>query len=229
MAAKDRMAVLAAMMEQGVIPVFYNPDAEVCVRVIQACADGGAKCAEFTNRGDFAAQVFFDVTRHFAKADPSVIMGAGSIVDAPTAGTYIANGAKFVVGPLLSAEVAKLCNRRGIPYSPGCGSATEIGDAQELGCEIVKLFPGSSVGGPGFVRSVMAPMPWTRIMPTGGVEPTEASLREWFGAGIVACGIGSKLITKPLLDAKDYQGIEENVRRTVQSIKAIRAEMAGRS
>lgn len=229
MAAKDRMAVLSAMMEQGVVPVFYHPDAEICVNVIQACANGGAKCAEFTNRGDFAAHVFFDVTRHFARADPSVIMGVGSVVDAPTAGIYIANGAKFVVGPLINADVARTCNRRGIPYSPGCGSATEIGDAQELGCEIVKLFPGSCVGGPDFVRSVMAPMPWTRIMPTGGVEPTQESLRAWFGAGIVACGIGSRLITKQLLDAKDYQGIEENVRKTVKLIRTIRAEMAGTS
>ena len=125
MAAKDRMAVLAAMMDQSVIPVFYHPDVELCKDVIQACANGGAKCVEFTNRGDFASQVFLDVTRYFAKADPSVIMGVGSICDAPTAGIYIANGAKFVVGPLLNADVAKVCNRRGIPYSPGCGSATE--------------------------------------------------------------------------------------------------------
>ena len=178
------------------------------------------------NRGDFAAHVFCDVARHFAKADASVIMGAGSVVDAPTAGIYIANGAKFIVGPLISADVAKLCNRRGIPYSPGCGSVTEIGDAQELGCEIVKVFPGSSAGGPDFVKSVMAPMPWTRIMPTGGVAPTHESLREWFGAGIAACGIGSKLIVKQLLDAGDYRGIEENVRRTVKLVKTIRAEMA---
>lgn len=226
MAAKDRMAVLSAMMEQGVIPVFYHPDVEVCINVIQACANGGAKCIEFTNRGDFASHVFLDVTRHFTTADPSVIMGVGSIVDAPTAGIYIANGARFVVGPLLNAEVGKVCNRRGIPYSPGCGSATEIGDAQELGCEIVKVFPGSSVGGPEFVKSVMGPMPWTRIMPTGGVEPTEESLRKWFGAGIVACGIGSNLITKKQIEAKDYKGIEDTVSKTVGLIKRIRAELA---
>jgi 2-dehydro-3-deoxyphosphogluconate aldolase/(4S)-4-hydroxy-2-oxoglutarate aldolase len=226
MATKDRMAVLTAMMEQSVIPVFYHPDVELCKSVIQACANGGAKCVEFTNRGDFAAHVFLEVTRYFAKADPSVIMGVGSIVDAPTAALFIANGAKFVVGPLLNAEVAKVCNRRGVPYSPGCGSATEIGDAQELGVEIVKVFPGSSVGGPDFVKSVMGPMPWTRIMPTGGVEPTEESLRKWFGAGIVACGIGSNMITKKLLDAKDYQGIEENVRKTVQLAATIKAELA---
>src|SRR5664279_3617029 len=222
----DRMAVLSAMLDQGVIPVFNHPDAEVCKKVIQACANGGAKCVEFTNRGDFASHVFFEVTRHFARTDPSVIMGVGSIVDAPTAGVYIANGAKFVVGPLLNADVAKVCNRRGIPYSPGCGSATEIGDAQELGCEIVKVFPGSSVGGPDFVKSVMGPMPWTRIMPTGGVEPTEESLRKWFGAGIVACGIGGNMITKALLDAQDYQGIEAKVHQTVQLIKTIKAELA---
>src|ERR1044072_8441970 len=170
---KDRMTVLAAMMEQGVIPVFYHPDVEVCQKVIQACANGGAKCIEFTNRGDFASHVFYDVTRYFDKADPSVIMGVGSIVDAPTAGIYIANGAKFVVGPLLNADVAKVCKRRGIPYSPGCGSATEIGYAQELGCEIVKVFPGSSVGGPDFVKSILGPMPWTRIMANGGVPICE--------------------------------------------------------
>lgn len=228
MAAKDRMAVLAAMMDQSIIPVFYDPDVEVCKNVIQACANGGAKCIEFTNRGDFASHVFYEVTKYFAKADPSVIMGVGSIVEAPTAGIYIANGAKFIVGPLLNAEVAKVCNRRGIPYSPGCGSATEIGDAQELGCEIVKVFPGASVGGPEFVKGVMGPMPWTRIMPTGGVEPDEASLRKWFGAGIVACGIGSNLITKELLKAKDYKGIEENVRKTIALVKQIKAELAAK-
>jgi 2-dehydro-3-deoxyphosphogluconate aldolase/(4S)-4-hydroxy-2-oxoglutarate aldolase len=225
MAAKDRMAVLAAMMDQSIIPVFYDPDVEVCRNVIQACANGGAKCVEFTNRGDFAAHVFLEVTRHFASADPSVIMGVGSIVDAPTAAIYIANGARFVVGPLLNAEVARLCNRRGIPYSPGCGSATEIGAAQELGCEIVKVFPGASVGGPEFVRSVMAPMPWTRIMPTGGVEPTEDSLRKWFGAGIVACGVGSNLITKELLQAKDYAGIEAKVRHAIALTQRIKREL----
>ena len=222
MPGKDRLSVLLAMMEQGVIPVFYHPDVDVCMRVIQACANGGAKCIEFTNRGDFASHVFHTVTSHFATADQSVIMGVGSIVDAPTAGIYIANGARFVVGPLLNAEVAKVCNRRGIPYSPGCGTATEIGYAQELGCEIVKVFPGSSVGGPDFVKSILGPMPWTRIMPTGGVEATEQSLREWFKAGIVACGIGSNLVTKELLDKKDYDGIEARVRDTIALIRKVR-------
>ena len=221
---KDRMAVLTALMDQGVIPVFYHPDVEVCKKVIQACADGGAPCIEFTNRGDFASHVFYEVTKHFASADPRVIMGVGSIVDAPTAGIYIANGAKFVVGPILNADVAKVCNRRKIPYSPGCGSASEISYAEELGCESVKVFPGSSVGGPDFVKAVLGPMPWTRIMPTGGVDPDEASVKKWFGAGIVAAGMGSKLITQELLDAGDYAGITQKVRETVDLIKKVRGK-----
>jgi len=216
------MTVLAALMDQGVVPVFSHPDPDVCIGVIQACANGGAKCVEFTNRGDFAAQVFADVTRHFAKADPSVIMGIGSIVDAPTAGLFIAYGANFVVGPMTNPEVARVCNRRMIAYSPGCATATEISQAQELGCEIVKVFPGGSVGGPEFVKAVLGPMPWTKIMPTGGVDVTEASLKPWFDAGIVACGMGSNLITKALLDAGDYAGIEARVRDTVELIKTIR-------
>ena len=221
---KDRMAVLAALMDQGVIPVFYHPDPAICIKVIEACSAGGAKCIEFTNRGDYAAHTFLEVARHFDKADPSVIMGVGSFVDAPTAGIYIANGAKFVVGPILNADVAKVCNRRKVPYSPGCGSASEISYAEELGCEIVKVFPGSQVGGPEFIKAVMGPMPWTRILPTGGVDPDAASVKAWFGAGIVAAGMGSKLITKEMLDAQDYKGIENKVRDTVQLIKRVRGK-----
>ena len=222
--AKDRLAVLSAMIDQGVIPVFYHPDVEVCKNVIQACANGGAKCIEFTNRGDFAWHVFMEVTQHFQKADPSVIMGVGSVVDAPTAALYMANGANFVVGPILNAEVARACNRHCIPYSPGCGSASEVSEAHELGCEIVKIFPGSCVGGPEFVSNIRGPMPWTKLMPTGGVDPTEESLTKWFKAGIVAAGMGSKLITKELLAAKDYKGIEKKVAETIALIKKIRGK-----
>ena len=220
----DRMSVLAAMIDQGIIPVFYHPDVELSKNVIQACANGGAKCIEFTNRGDFAAFTFLDVTRHFAKADPSVIMGVGSIVDAPTAGLYINAGAKFVVGPLLNPDVAKVCNRRKIPYSPGCGSASEIGQAEELGVEIVKIFPGSSVGGPDFVKAMLGPCPWTKIMPTGGVDCTPESLTKWFKAGVSCVGMGSNLITKELLDAKDFSGIEKKVRETIALVRSIRGK-----
>lgn len=222
--AVDRMTVLSAMMGQGVIPVFYHPDVEVCTNVIQACADGGAKCVEFTNRGDFADEVFRALSHHFAKADPSVILGAGSIVDAPTAGAYIQSGARFVVGPLLNPDVAKVCNRRKIAYCPGCGTLSEIGQAEELGCEIVKVFPGSTIGGPEFVKSALAPCPWSKIMPTGGVDCTEESLTAWFKAGVVCVGMGSNLVTKALLDAKDYAGIAKRVADTIALIHRIQGK-----
>ena len=224
----DRLSVLTALETQGVVPVFYHADPEVCAEVIRACARGGARAIEFTNRGDFAWETFTALSKQFAQTDPDIIMGVGSILDAPTAALYLASGARFVISPCLVPEVAQVCNRRQVAYSPGCGSVRDISEAQALGCEIVKLFPGASVGGPDFVKAVLGPMPWTKIMPTGGVDPDEASIAKWFGAGIVACGVGSNLITKKLLDAKDFKGIEENVRKTIALVKSIKAELAAK-
>lgn len=226
MAQYDRMAVLNAIFDAGIVPVFYNKDPETTIRIVEACARGGARCVEFTNRGDLAHHVFTEAVRHVMANKLDVIMGVGSIADAPTAALYIANGANFVVGPLLNEEVARLCNRRKIAYSPGCGSVTEIGQAEELGVEIVKVFPGSEVGGPAFVKSVLGPCPWTRIMPTGGVDATRESLKSWVKAGVAAVGAGSKLITKELVDAKDWDGLAEKVAQSVHWIKEIRTEMA---
>ena len=219
----DRLSVLTALQTQGVVPVFYHPDYEVCVEVIRACARGGATAIEFTNRGDFAWDVFTQLSKEFAKTNPEIILGVGSILDAPTAGMYLASGARFVISPCLVPEVAQVCNRRMVAYSPGCGSVRDISEAQALGCEIVKLFPGSSVGGPEFVKAVMGPMPWSKIMPTGGVDPDEASIKKWFGAGIVAAGMGSKLITNEAIANKDWAGIEAKVRDTVATIARVRA------
>ena len=220
----DRLAVLTALEAQGVAPVFYHPDPEVCLAVIRACARGGAKAIEFTNRGDFAVDLFGDIARELQKTDPDVILGIGSVIDAGTAALYLNRGARFVVSPCLVPEVARVCNRRMTAYFPGCGSVTEIGQAHELGCDIVKLFPGASVGGPDFVKAVLGPMPWTKIMPTGGVDPDEASIAKWFGSGIVAAGMGSKLITDTAVKAGDWAAIEAQVRKTVHAIAAFRAK-----
>lgn len=219
----DRLSVLTALESQGVCPVFYHADPDVSLNVIRACARGGAKAIEFTNRGDFAVDLFGDLSRELQKTDPDVILGIGSVVDAGTASLYLNRGARFVVSPGLIEEVARTCNRRMTAYFPGCGSVTEILKAQELGCEIVKLFPGSSVGGADFVKAVLGPMPWTKIMPTGGVDPDEASIAKWFGAGIVAAGMGSKLITDAAVRAGDWAGIEAQTRKTVDAIAAFRA------
>lgn len=224
MARFDRLTVLNTMVELGLVPVFYNADVEVAKKIVTACAAGGAKVVEFTNRGDFAPQVFLELSRHFAKADPSIILGVGSVIDAPTAALYIAYGTNFVVGPSLNPEVARLCNRRKVAYSPGCGSATEISEAEELGVEIVKVFPGSSVGGPGFVKSILGPCPWTRIMPTGGVDATEESIRAWFSAGVTCVGIGSQLVTKALVAAGDFDSISQKAAQVLQWIREARGK-----
>ncbi|MFH1571018.1 MAG: bifunctional 4-hydroxy-2-oxoglutarate aldolase/2-dehydro-3-deoxy-phosphogluconate aldolase [Gemmatimonadota bacterium] len=225
MARFDRMTVLNAIYDVGVVPVFYHKDPEIAIAVTEACMEGGARCVEFTNRGDLAYKVFTAAVEHVLAKNLDVIMGVGSVVDAPTAGLYIASGANFVVGPLLNPDVAKVCNRRKVPYSPGCGSASEIAQAEELGVEIVKVFPGKEVGGPAFVKSVLAPCPWTRIMPTGGVDATRESLEAWFQAGVACVGIGSNLITKELLAAKDWKGLAAKVKQTVGWIQEIRAGM----
>lgn len=194
MARFSRLEVLNTIVETGLVPVFYNPDIEVAKQVVQACAAGGAKVVEFTNRGDFAAEVFRQLSQYVSEEAPDIILGVGSVIDAPTAALYIAYGTNFVVGPILNEQIARLCNRRKVAYSPGCGSASEISYAEELGVEIVKIFPGSAVGGPGFVKAVLGPCPWTRIMPTGGVDATEESTKAWFEAGVACVGMGSKLI-----------------------------------
>jgi 2-dehydro-3-deoxyphosphogluconate aldolase/(4S)-4-hydroxy-2-oxoglutarate aldolase len=210
------------MIDLGLVPVFYHKDIEVAQKIIAACADGGARVIEFTNRGDFAYHVFTELSRYFAQADPQIILGVGSVVDAPTAAMYIASGANFVVGPLLNPEVARLCNRRKIAYSPGCGSVSEIAEAEELGVEIVKLFPGSSVGGPAFVKAVLGPCPWTRLMPTGGVDATQESITAWFKAGVACVGMGSNLITKEAVVAGNFGVITQNVAQVLTWIKAAR-------
>lgn len=209
MARFSRIEVYNAILETGIVPVFYNPDVEIAKQVISACYEGGIRVFEFTNRGDFAHEVFAELSKWSKDACPEMILGIGSIVDAPTASLYLQLGANFVVGPLLNPDVFKVCNRRQVAYSPGCATTTEIGMAQELGAEIVKIFPGGDVGGPLFVKNIKGPMPWSKIMVTGGVAPTEENLTKWFEAGVDAVGIGSNLFPKEVIQNKEWNKISE--------------------
>lgn len=188
------------------VPVFYHSDIEIAKNIVKACYDGGVRAFEFTNRGEFAHEVFGELVRYAAKECPEMIMGIGSIVDAPTAALYIQLGANFIVGPLFNPEVAKVANRRLVPYAPGCGSVSEVGFAQEAGCDICKVFPGDVLG-TAFVKGLKAPMPWSNLMVTGGVKPEEANLKGWFDAGVTCVGMGSNLFPADLIKAKNWAGI----------------------
>jgi 2-dehydro-3-deoxyphosphogluconate aldolase / (4S)-4-hydroxy-2-oxoglutarate aldolase len=227
MARFRRLEVLQAMIESGLVPVFYHEDPDVARKVAKAVTAGGARVLEFTNRGDFAYRVFCDLIKCCDQEFPGLILGVGSVVEPETAALYINSGANFVVGPVFNADIARLCNRRKIPYCPGCGSASEISRAEECGVEICKIFPGAEVGGPDFVKSILAPMPWTCIMPTGGVEATRESIEKWFKAGVACVGIGSSLISKERLAADDFAAISTKTADVLQWIRDVRGKMAG--
>ena len=218
MARFARLTVLNSMIDVGLVPVFHHGDIDTAKSIVTALSRGGARAVEFTNRGDHAFEVFSELERYCSAELPDVILGAGTVVDEVTAATYINLGANFVVGPSLDRRVAEVCNRRKVAYSPGCGTATEIALAHELGCEIVKVFPGGLVGGPAFVKAVRGPCPWALLMPTGGVDITRESLTDWFTAGVPCVGIGSKLVSSDLVEAADWTALEQ---RTVDVISTI--------
>ena len=222
MAKFSKLEVLNIASEQGMVPLFYNPDITIGKKLLTACYEGGSRVLEFTNRGDFAHEVFRELNL-FSRAElPEMVLGVGSVTDAGTASLYMQLGANFIVSASLREDIAKVCNRRKVPYMPGCGTLTEIGKAEELGCDIVKLFPGS-VYGPGFVKSIKGPQPWTTIMPTGGVTPEKENLKAWFDAGVTCVGMGSKLISKTIIANADYEGLTEKVKTTLALIQDLKS------
>ena len=222
MARFNKMQVLDAIVSTGMVPVYYNKDVEIAKQVVKACYEGGVRAFEFTNRGDFAHEVFAELIKFATKECPELVLGVGSIVDAGTASLYLQLGANFVVGPLFNPEIAKVCNRRLVPYTPGCGSVSEIGFAQEVGCDLCKIFPAGNVGGPSFVKNIKAPMPWSMIMATGAVEPTEENLSPWFKAGVTCVGMGSKLFPKEMIAAGNWEAISTLCRDALATIKKYR-------
>lgn len=220
----NKIQVLAAMSQTGMIPVFYNRDIDIAKNVVRACYQGGIRVFEFTNRGDFAHEVFGELVKFCSVECPEIIVGVGSVVDAPAAALYIQLGANFVVGPLFNPEVAKVCNRRLVPYIPGCGSVSEIGFAQEAGCDICKVFPAANLGGPSFVKNIKAPMPWSMIMVTGGIEATYENLSAWIKAGVTCLGIGSDLFPDSIIKAKEWAEITRLCSDALAIIKQVRKE-----
>ena len=221
MAKFSRLEVVTKMMETGMVPLFYHSDLEVAKKTLKACYQGGARLLEFTSRGDFAYQIFDQLNKYVLSELPEMIMGVGSVTDAAAASLYMQLGANFIVTPVLREDIAIVCNRRKILWSAGCGSLTEISRAEELGGEIIKLFPGSTYG-PEFVKAVKGPQPWTSIMPTGGVSTEEDNLKAWFESGVVCVGMGSKLISNEILANGDYNRLKNNVKNTLELIQKIK-------
>ncbi len=219
MAQFTRIEVAQVMKETGLVPLFFHNNIEVAKQVLKACYDGGARLMEFTARGDFAHEVFGELTKYAVSELPGMIMGVGSVTDAAAASLYMQLGANFIVTPVLREDIAVICNRRKVMWSPGCGSLAEIARAEELGCEIVKLFPGG-IYGPDFVKAIKGPQSWTSIMPTGGVSPTKESLEGWFNAGVTCVGIGSKLIAKNNNGSYDLEKIKSQTKTALDIIKS---------
>lgn len=224
MARFSRLDVYNAVLSSGLVPLFYHGDVKVAECVADAFAEGGTRVIEFTNRGDKALKVFNHLNEYLEAKKSPVMLGVGSVMDAPTAALYIAHGANFIVSPIFNPEIARLCNRRKIPYMPGCATTSEISQAEEMGAEIVKIFPGETVGGPSYIKAVLGPMPWSRIMPTGGVEATRESLEKWFKAGAACVGMGSNLAKKEWIAAGDYGSMRDTVSKVLNWIQEIRAK-----
>ncbi len=222
MARYSRIEVTLKMKETGIVPLFYHPETDICKSVVKALYDGGMRIFEFTNRGDFAHEIFSELNKFALKELQGMILGVGSVMDGATASLYMQLGANFIVSPVLKEDVAIACNRRKVLWSPGCGSVTEISRAEELGAEIIKIFPAPSVGGPEFVKSVLAPMPWSSIMPSGGVDPTRESLKKWFDAGAYCVGMGSNLITKEIIKNKDFELLKNIAGQALEMVKEVR-------
>jgi len=217
-----RIDLALKMRETGAIPLYYNPDLEVMKEVISACYRGGMTIFEFTNRGDLAHELFAELVKWSRREMPDLLLGVGTVVDAGTCSLYIQMGAKFIVSPLLNEEMARVCNRRKVLWMPGCATASEINKAEELGAEVVKLFPGPTVGGAKFLKAYLGPCPWSNIMPSGGVSPTRENLTEWFEAGAFCVGMGSQLISKEIIQKKDYKKLEETARFTLDIITKLK-------
>jgi len=215
---KTKSIVSEILLEAGMIPVFYSPDAVLSKDVVQACYNSGVTAFEFTNRGANALQVFKSLRKYIDENKLNLLLGAGTILNAATAKDFAEAGADFLVSPILKKEIAVYANEKELYWIPGCGTLTEISKAEDMGAEIIKIFPGAVLG-PDFVSAVKGPMPWLKLMPTGGVELNEANLTAWYKAGVVCLGIGSQLITKAILKQKDFKALELKIKATFEIIK----------
>lgn len=214
--------ILQVVTDQKLLPLFFNKDAEVSKEVLRALYQAGVRTLEYTNRGEAALQNFKQLRQVCDTELKGMYLGVGTIKNAQAAQVFIDAGTDFIVSPGLVEEVAKVADSHQMLWVPGCMTPTEIIRAEQLGAQLVKLFPGNILGA-GFVSAIKELFPQLKFMPTGGVEAEENNLKGWFKAGVAAVGMGSKLITKELVQQKDYEGLKTATEKALQLIKNIAA------
>jgi 2-dehydro-3-deoxyphosphogluconate aldolase/(4S)-4-hydroxy-2-oxoglutarate aldolase len=218
------MRVLTALYETGFIPILYHRDLEVAMRGVDGVVEGGSRAFEYTNRGEGALRTFEEIVRRCRQRYPQLIVGAGSIHDPHVGAHFISAGADFIVSPLWSRDLAKLCNGHKVAHIPGAGSVTEIADAEAHGIDLVKLFPAGSLGGPSFIKAILGPRPWTSIVPTSGVAPEEKNVKDWIAAGAACLGMGTTLWDLAALERGHDPALPGRVRDVLRWIGEARAD-----
>ncbi len=213
--------VMDAIVAQGMLPLYFNPDEAISIGVLRALHRSGVVAVEYTNRGDAALQNFKKLVEVRNAEMPGMLLGVGTIKNMQHATDYLAAGADFLVSPGCVAEVAAHCIEHDIFFGPGCMTPTDIIAAENAGIKFIKLFPGNLLG-PEFMSSIKEIFPKLVFMPTGGVDTTRESIEGWFKAGVSAVGMGSKLVSKKLMEAHDYDGIERSAKQVFELIKSIR-------
>ncbi len=217
----QRLDVYQKMHAYPILPLLSSNNIDISIQIIHAAYKGGIRVFEFTNRGDFAHEIFNTLNKYIRQHCPEMAFGIGTILDAGTASLYIQNGADFIICPNLVEEVGKVCNRRKIAWIPGVATASEISKAEEMGAEIVKIFPGQVIG-PAFVKAILGPFSHTSIMATGGVEPNLESLTKWFEAGVTCVGIGGNLFSKEMLENKNFDALSNTLFEALKISLAIK-------
>ena len=213
--------VTAAIIEQGMLPLYFNADKEVSIEVLRALYKAGVKAVEYTNRGEAALKNFTAMVQVRNTEMPGILLGVGTIKNKQQAEEYMAAGADFLVSPGFVPEVAAYATGREIFYAPGCMTPTEIIAAENAGIGFIKLFPGNMLG-PDFLSGIKDIFPRLLFMPTGGVDTTQENIAGWFKAGVCAVGMGSKLVSKKLMEAKDYTTIESDTKTVLALIQTIK-------
>lgn len=209
----------AKINEVPIMPLFNHPDLAVSKAAVKACYDGGIRVFEYTNRGEGAALIFAELVKYIRQELPEMAIGIGTVFNAEEAEYFVDLDTDFIVQPIMNPTVGDVCHKHKIAWMPGVMTVTELYNAQQAGADIIKIFP-ANVLGTAFIKALIAPMPHAKVMVTGGVEPNEENIRGWFSAGVTAVGMGSQLFPKDVLATKNYQQIENVVKKCVALVKS---------